>query len=210
MGRQKFNQRHTKKFYLILVEGKTELWYLSRLKFHERSSLSNIQINIKPELPETRKFDSLLKYAKQNSTIYDKVYLILDFDVILNEHRLALDKNKSKLNNLLSFYQNAKNKNIIILINNPFLEIWFLLHFENTSRFFNDCDDAIDDLERYLNDYEKSENYFVRNHPNIYQRLRNDLSTAISNAMSLGGFDDQDYEKTLAKMYVLFEDLGIQ
>ena len=210
MAKQKSNQRHIRKTYLILVEGETELWYLSRLKKHEFSRLSNLQINIKPELPISKKFNSLLQEAKQNSKFYDRVYLILDFDVILNEYRNAIDKNKSKLNKLLSFYQNDKNKNIVILINNPCLEIWFLLHFKNISRVFQKCDDVIDDLRRDLNDYEKSENYYVRKHPDIYQRLRNDLSTAISNARSLGRFDDKDYEKTLAEMYVLLEDLGIQ
>lgn len=71
MAKQKSNQRHIRKTYLILVEGETELWYLNKLKSHESQTLTNIQINIEPKLPETRKFDSLLKYAEKNSTIYD-------------------------------------------------------------------------------------------------------------------------------------------
>ena len=213
MAKHNSKQRKVKNTYLILVEGKTELWYLQKFKSFEEQKLSNVQIDIEPKLPTKKRLDLLLKEAKENSKSYLKVYVILDFDVILKEYSQAQDKNKTKLRILQDFLQkvqNQKPKKIEVLINNPCLEIWFLLHFEFTSKVFQNCEDTIIDLRRFLNGYEKTENFFIRKKTNIYQILKENLSKAISNAKLLGRFDSQDYEKTLAEMYVLFEDLEIK
>ncbi len=212
MVKQKSKQRQTRKTFLILVEGETELWYLNKLKSHESETLTNIQINIEPKLPIKKRLDLLLTEAKRHSKTYYKVYVILDFDVILNEYSQSQDKNQTKLNIPLDFLQeiqNQKSKKIEILINNPCLEVWFLLHFIRTSRPFQNCDDVVNDFKNYLNDYAKSYNYYNKMHSDIYKRLRNKLSDAILNAETLGRFDVQNLNKTLAELYVLFRDLRI-
>ncbi len=189
-----------KKKYLILVTGKTEVWYLQKLKEEENLG----KIDIQPQLPKKTKFDDIYQMAMEEKDVYDKIIIILDFDTFLKEakERQASDssfqRNISKINKL-------KKNGILVLINNPCLEVWFLSHFKLCSKFYNDCSDVIKELKNNLKGYEKSEKVFIKN--NIYRKLEDKLNTAIQNAKALGDFNNND--KTVAEIYKLFEILGI-
>ena len=77
-------------------------------------------------------------------------------------------------------------KNILVIINNPCLEYWFILHFRKTTRFFQDYAALLPELRKIpdLSQYDKCETYY-NNHPDIYERLdkNNGLEKARKNAV---------------------------
>lgn len=50
----------------------------------------------------------------------------------------------------------AGNKNVLICDSMPPIEFWFLIHYVNTSRYFQDSDAVINMLRRYISGYDKS------------------------------------------------------
>jgi len=103
-----------------------------------------------------------------------------------------------------------KNDKVIVIVNNPCFEFWFLLHFRYTERFYENFKTLLPDLRKHLADYEKTEKYFVRTTPDIYKRLKQNLQTAISNAEKLGKFDFRNTEKGMTEMYKIFRELKIE
>jgi len=123
------------------------------------------RIDIKPELPKNKKLKELFELVKNNTQIYDSVIWLLDPDVILRYKQVDELKKYAK--------QLKENSRATILVNNPCLEFWFLLHFRETSKKYSKCHNVIKDLIRYneLKDYEKTEKCYKNAKNNIYKRL---------------------------------------
>ncbi len=193
-----------KKKYALIVDGETEFWYLQMLKRNE----SLTEVDIDPKIPERKtlkaQYDKVIELSKAKD--YNKIYWIIDFDVILN------DKNtKSKSLEEFKSYQNEinkKHKNVLIIINNPCLEFWFLLHYEATTKPFSNCDGANNALKKHINGYSKSQHYFTKQNNDIYLKLKPYLQTALQNAKSIiSNIDDLDSSRS--EMFKLFDDLGL-
>jgi hypothetical protein len=90
---------------------------------------------------------------------------------------------------------------VIFIINNPCLEFWFILHFEKTSKLFDTCAKAENELKKYLKDYEKTQKYFTKQDNDIYIKLKRLLKTAINNSESLGQFDVDKPTKAICEMH---------
>jgi len=103
------------------------------------------------------------------------------------------------------------NSKIKILVNTPCLEFWFLTHVKNIGKYYSECAHVGKELTKHdsLKSYEKSEKYFVKNTPDIYQRLRPFLATGIANASKLGDFDINNPQQGKAELYKLFGILGL-
>ena len=68
-----------------MVEGETEVWYLQMYRQHEQKD-RNARINIKPEIPQKKKIKDQYKLVKELArSEYDKVFWIVDLDVIVKE-----------------------------------------------------------------------------------------------------------------------------
>ncbi len=84
MRKPKRIRRKTNPAYAVVVDGKTEVWYLQMLKRNER----NIRVTIKPEIPNRKsikeQYDLVCKLLAQE---YTKVFWILDFDTVIKEER---------------------------------------------------------------------------------------------------------------------------
>lgn len=189
----------------FVVEGETEMWYLQMLKMNEEKE-RNVRINIKPEIPQKKKLEDQFKLVCEMAAENKTVFWILDLDTILKETREWKGSKKSPLmvflgyrNNLLESYDNVK-----VIVNNPCLEFWFLLHFEGKQKYYEKCSGARKRLKRYLSGYEKKERYFKRPNNDIYLRLKPNLKAAIDNANSFGGFDVDEPKKAMCEMDVLF------
>ena len=76
--------------------------------------------------------------------------------------------------------------NLLLIVNNPCLEYWYLLLYRKTTKFFADYATLLPELRRIpeLAQYEKCENYY-NCRPNIYERLgkNNGLNRARQNAI---------------------------
>ncbi|GHU83701.1 hypothetical protein FACS189415_6540 [Bacteroidia bacterium] len=190
----------------FVVDGKCERWYIELLQQQE-----NLRSNFKPKLPQKKKLKDQSDLVIELSKESEKVFWIIDFDTILEETRKAKKGAKAPLREFQELYNQYKNQeNIIIIVNNPCLEYWYLLHFEHTSKYFATYERLEKPLKKYLPDYEKSEKYYKNPRLNIYKRLKNNLPEAIVNAQKLGEFDFGEIQTAgIAEMHKIFEELNI-
>lgn len=189
--------------YAIVVDGETEVWYLQMLKRNER----NIRVSIKPEIPNKKSLEDQYNLVCDLSTKeYTKVFWIIDLDTLVKEEREVSKGKKSPLKTLQEYRQNISNKypNVIVIVNNPCIEFWFLLHFEKTSKYFKSCSSAEVQLKKHLGNYEKTQKYFTKQNDDIYLKLKPSLKIAINNAISLGSYDHDQASKAMCEMELLF------
>jgi hypothetical protein len=200
-----------RKTIALVVDGESEIWYIQQLKKHESEQ---IHFTLKPNLPKGKSLKDMynkVKELEQNQE-FDKIFWIIDFDVIIRETKKAKKGTETRLDEFKNYYKGIDNDKVATIINNPCLEYWFLQHFVKTSKYFSKCDDVEKDLKKYIKDYEK-EGFFYNNcngRKGIYSLLKPKLKTAIVNSKKLKGFDFsksdvKDYEIGLTEMYKLFD-----
>ncbi|GHV56911.1 hypothetical protein FACS1894182_04490 [Bacteroidia bacterium] len=198
----------SKKVFSFVVDGECEFWYLQMMKDNEKP----LNIHISPEIYKKKTLDEQYKRVVELKEISAKVFWIVDFDVVNKETQEGIRGQKSKLTKFKELYQKIKcYPNIEIIVNNPCFEFWILLHFANTTRFYESYKKLLPHLQKYLSDYEKTEKYYIQSNPDIYKRLRRDLKTAIGNAEKQGDFDFENCKtKGVAEMHKFFNDAGIK
>ena len=134
--------------FAIIVDGDCESWYFQMLRRNER----DINVDLKPEIPQNKKLKEQFEKVVELSKHYDKVFWVVDYDVINSESSLAKKGTETASHEFKKYVTQIKKKypNVVIIINNPCLEFWLLLHFEYTSAPFNDCDNTIKKLKNHL------------------------------------------------------------
>ena len=194
-----------RRIYSFVVDGECEYWYLQMLKDNEKS----LNIHLSPEIYKKKTLDEQYKRVMELVEENEKVFWIIDFDVIDKETREAGKGKKTALQKFKEYREKTKRfSKIEIIINNPCLEFWFLLHFVRTNKFYKDYDSLLPDLQKHLDGYEKTEKYFVKTKPDIYRRLKSKLNEAKNNAEKCGGFDFENTGKGLSEMQIIFRELG--
>ena len=194
--------------YAYVEEAETEVWNLQMYRQHEQKD-RNARINIKPEIPQKKKIKDQYKLVKELArSEYDKVFWIVDLDVIVKETNEAP---KEKYPPLLEFMKLRRNlheefDNVQVIVNNPCLEFWFLLHFVKTNDYYKNYQEVLGELRVHLKEYDKTRKYFMRPGRDIYGRLKPYLKDAIKNAGELGEFDEQNPTKANCEMDVLFKN----
>ncbi|MDR3340841.1 MAG: RloB family protein [Candidatus Symbiothrix sp.] len=201
--------RQKKTVFSFVVDGECEVWYLQLLKQEEKL----LNINVEPKLPQKKKLKDQFAMVLELAQESDKVFWIIDFDTIYRESREAGQEKKTALQELQGYYGNISQNTesvIVIIVNNPCLEYWFLLHFEATSKYYESYAKLERALKKHkaLADYEKSEKYYKTGRQNIYQRLKPYLQTAIKDAKRLGKFDFNNTQTGMAEIYKLFDELN--
>jgi len=71
--------------YAIMVDGESKFWYIQMLKRNEKLT----SIDLQPKIPQRKKLSEQYDKVIELSKDYDKVYWIIDFDVINKETREA-------------------------------------------------------------------------------------------------------------------------
>ncbi|WP_315045263.1 RloB family protein [Capnocytophaga sputigena] len=195
----------TKQSFAVVVDGETEYWYLQMLKQNE----PDILFNIAPKILQKKNIDQQYKLVTTLSEEeYDKVFWIVDLDVLLKEEREKRNSTSS-LQQFLNYYKSlSKQQKIVVIVNNPCLEYWFLLHFQKTNKVFTACADAEKQVSQKLEGYEKTEKFFKNN--DIYKQLKPFLKTAKENATALGSFDPYNHSKAMCEMPLLFQELKLK
>ena len=187
----------TKQAFAVVVDGQTEYWYLQMLKQNEPNILFDITPKILQKKNIDQQYELVIALSEQE---YDKV-----FDVFLKEER-EKKSNSSSLQKFLAYYKSlSKNQKVVVIVNNPCLEYWFLLHFRKTTKVFAACADAEKEVSQHLKDYEKTEKFFKKSNNDIYKQLKPYLKTAISHATALGSFSTQEYKRAICEMPLLLE-----
>ena len=196
----------TKQSFAVVVDGETEYWYLEMLKRNE----PNIPFKIRPQILQKKNIDQQYELVTELSEEeYDKVFWIVDLDVLLKEER-EKNNSTSSLQKFLNYYKNlSKQKKIVVIVNNPCLEYWFLLHFQMTDKVFTACTNAEKEVSQKLKGYEKTEKFFKKSNNDIYKQLKPHLQKAINNATALGSFDTYNHSKAMCEMPLLFNTLQL-
>ena len=199
-------KRQTQQAFAVVVDGETEYWYLQMLKHNE----PNIPFKIKPQILQKKNIKQQYELVTDLSEEeYDKVFWIVDLDVLLKEEREKRNST-SPLQQFLNYYKSlSKQKKIVVIVNNPCLEYWFLLHFQKTNKVFTDCTDAEKQVSQHLEGYEKTEKFFKKDN-DIYKQLKPYLQTARKNATALGSFDTHNHSKAMCEMPLLFQELKLK
>ncbi|WP_297452567.1 RloB family protein [Persephonella sp.] len=208
MARRKKKNRELKDVILVYIEGETEEEYINFLKSKFRDK---INIKIEPEFPkEPQNLDRTLKEIKSKlkEVGISPIYWIIDFDHFNN------DINERR--RFENFWNNAKNiKDIKLLVNNPCIEFWFLLHLKYRDKSYTSCGECEEDLKKeeiILVNRKKEikikpfQNYKKgKFNEEIKTFLIENLYSAIENAKKLGTFDIND-PKSCAEIYLLIEE----
>jgi hypothetical protein len=196
----------TKQSFAVVVDGETEYWYLEKLKYNER----DVNFDITPKILQKKNINQQYELVTDLSEEeYDKVFWIVDLDVLLKEER-EKKGNTSSLQQFLNYWQQLSKQNkVVVIVNNPCLEYWFLLHFQKTTKVFTTCAGAEKQVSQHLKGYEKTEKFFRKSNNDIYKQLKPYLQTAVSNATALGTFDAKDYSKAKCEMPLLFQALQL-
>lgn len=131
----------------IIGAGITEQWYFTHLKF-----LYDYQIKVRPRYFGTETADGMAKKIAEVLADGGTAICVFDADVSSwNEvERQKLDKLRNKY---------AKNKRVLLCDSMPAVEYWFLLHYENTNRYFGTSKATVQSLRQYIPDYDKSEQF---------------------------------------------------
>lgn len=191
----------------IIVDGETEIWYLQMMKKNEKLN----KITIKPELPKKKKLAEQYELVIANSKDYDKVIWIIDFDTLIKEDKEKKKGEKLKTIEFKEYYKKLENdKKIVILVNNPCLEYWYLQHFKGTSKYYDKCENVCRDFKNtVLSNYKKSEKYYKNQKNDIYTKLYPFKHIAIDNSKKLGNFNEKYIQEGKAEIFKLFEILNI-
>jgi hypothetical protein len=202
MARTTNRKRTGRKVYAILVDGETEKWYLDKLRAYENPK----EITIKPDLPNKTSLEEQFENVKRNAIDYDVAVWIVDLDVIIAQKKVTV------FNKYLNEIRTKLSDRIFVLVNTPSLEFWFLQHVCDSGKYYSDCASLVNDLRKHnlFKGYAKTEKYFIHNSPDIYKRLRSNLSTALVFPQRRGNYNTSNPKKGIAEIYKLFDILGVK
>ena len=182
----------------IVGDGLCEKLYFDQMKISE-----GLKSRIEPKLPNesgswSTVFDTVDRFLSTEA--YTHIYCLIDFDVVISNNET--EKYKNRKNKLL------KTGRVSIFECNPCFEMWFLVHYEKTSKPFDNCNSVATYLkkQKHIIDYNKSEEYYKKKR--IYEHLKPNQSNAILNAVFLE-LNRQDFgiKYPRAEVYKLIEIL---
>lgn len=189
--------------WAILVDGDCEFWYIQMLK----RNFPNLSFDPRPLIPQRKTLPEQFQKIKEYALDYDQVFWIIDLDVLTDETRKGKKGTSTALDDFRKYctkLEKLKDK-VTVIVNNPCFEFWLLLHFEATSRFFNNCSNAEKQLKKHLKNYEKTAKYYTGQNNDIFLKLSPKIETAITNAKKLGKFDFNNPETGISEMYNFFD-----
>ncbi|MDR2114850.1 MAG: RloB family protein [Planctomycetaceae bacterium] len=145
--KQKFRKQETGIY--IIGEGITERYYFAHVK-----KIFNFRYIIRPRFFDNTNIAAMEKKIDELLRANADIFVICVFDSDVSTHN---EHERKKLEQLQQKYQN--NENLILCNSLPSIEYWFLLHYENTNRHFNNAKAAETALKRYINNYQKTEHF---------------------------------------------------
>lgn len=175
-----YNRVLPTKRVLILCEGQSEQIYVNGYKSEDINKRRLAKVEVKIYQPKDHSPKGLLAEAKlkrkeaiREGMPYDRIWIVFDRDGHANVPQT---------------FEEAIDANINIAFSAVCFEVWILLHFEKTSREFQNCDDVIHSIKHkgYL-DYAKT---------NFYNQLTSEQKqNAIVNADWLHSKNEIDLQR---------------
>lgn len=143
--------------------------------------------------PQHADIDHILKLAKTKlSEGYDYVICLIDMD--------RLYEKPAEMKKYQSFKSRKENRDIMFIETSPCTEFWFLLHFlpDNAVRHFQNYDQLIPELRKYMPGYEKTKHYFIRTKLYDYLRDNSSIERAKDNEEKLSLLSKESPEDKIA------------
>ncbi|MCQ2973785.1 MAG: RloB family protein [Bacteroidales bacterium] len=213
MARKK-NSPIINKGIAFIADGESEQWYISQIKKYYNKTMSLNQ------LPKTKNIQE--QYDLVNNLfregVYDKIIWIIDFDQVIKENN-DVKNTKSQgqpLTKFLNIYKAINNsewnkdEKVTIIINNPCLEFWYLLHKKLSYKYYRNYVELIPDLKKFKVDNQLFEKYKKNkdDYKNLFEKLLPYLKKM--DFSKLKAFDINKCEsESCSEMYKLFEVLDI-
>ena len=135
---------------VIIGAGITEQRYFTHLQ-----NLLDLRCRIRPRYFGTEDIRQLDKKISQ--VIESGAIAICIFDADTTQFN---ETEKAKVAALKKKYEGKKN--VILCDSLPSIEYWFLLHYEDTNRFFKNSAAAETALQKYISDYDKTDGFLSK------------------------------------------------
>lgn len=131
----------------IIGAGLTERWY-----FMHMNELEHLKVKVRPRYFGHENIFCLEKRVAQVLKEEGTAIVVFDADVSTwnNAEKAKLDALKEKY---------AKNKHVTLCDSLPSIEYWFLLHYQNTNRYFGTSKAVVKELVRYISNFDKTEGF---------------------------------------------------
>jgi hypothetical protein len=174
MGRPTNNRKQKSPVITLIGEGITEQYYFKHIR-----SLYNHRYILKPYffgITSLTDMDRKIAEVLEGGGI-----AICLFDTDVSQR---VEAEKKKLNSLLKKY--SRKENVVFCDSLPSVEYWFLLHYENTNKHFNNSEAVERDLRKYLLNFEKSTLFLEKEKWVVDLCADNKLETAIERARYFG------------------------
>ena len=203
--------RRTKKIHIeriptfaFVVDGETEVWYLNMLKRNEKK----LRVKIKPEIPNKKSVEEQYNLVRDLANKeYEKVFWIIDLDTVVKEAKEAGKGKKSPFRTFAEYREKLITNfcHVVVIVNNPCLEFWFLLHFERTTKYYPAYAELEIQLKKYILNFEKTQRFFTNEKADIYIKLKPMLKQAYTNARALDSFSSENPQRAMCEMDLLFQ-----
>ena len=172
------NSRKRKKVIFIATEGKNKT---ERLYFKTFNS-DKVQMRFAKggSTDPVNMVSELLSECKDmgfDPEAGDMAYCVLDSDFSINKNnQMALADKKAKKNDLS------------LIVSSPCFEIWYLCHYEYSTKIFGSNEEVIDELKKRMPQYDK-------NKEDMYEILLQMKDNAVENAKKLEKYNLQSGKK---------------
>lgn len=145
---RKTNTREQRQPKTVVVgAGITEYWYLKHLK-----RLLGYNYVLQPSLFGDESMQTIQQRIQDAISGGASVICVFDEDV-----RQWNDAERKRMDEIHNKYD--ENGQVVIASSMPSIEYWFLLHYENTNRFFGTSTKVIEALRKYLTNFDKKDQF---------------------------------------------------
>lgn len=206
--KRKHKAKKLPKTILIICDGITERYYLESIKMVLNQGKNN-RFRIEPKHGHSDAYEKVFARIKNDldhtvdAMPYDLIFYVKDMDTCYAQNKID-DYNKRK--NKLLKQKNAQGR-LYIIESRPCIEFWFLLHFLKTDGLLSKCEAAEKQLQKYLKDYEKTEDYARK----LYDLLTPKLESALKNSEELNSkprsANEQYSYSQVNELYKILRDL---
>lgn len=171
--------------FTIIGAGITELWYFTHLR-----DLFDYKMKIRPRFFGREDVKSIQKKIEQVLSGNGIAVCVFDADVTTWD-----EAEKKRFDAMIKKY--ANNKNVLVCESMPSIEYWFLLHFEDTHRYFGTSKAVIKELIRYIPNYDKTESFL--SNPKWVAEMSSDdkMGVALKNASKKEGESFSNVDKII-------------
>ncbi len=151
MARKIASRRLYEEIPTIIGAGLTEQWYFTHLR-----DLFNLRIKIRPRFFGREDIETLKKRIEKVLHEGGSTIVVFDADVSMQN-----EKENRRLQEMKAKYTN--NIQVVLCDSLPSIEYWFLLHYQETNRFFKDSSAVVKELQKYIQGFSKNEKFLENN-----------------------------------------------